>query len=107
MKFVSIKCFNIFQLNDIHDNQRLLFKSARCIWHRPTDLQTFLDLKHEHPQARIVVGNTEIGMHHANCLRLFETPCDNVPDVNKYALSILVTCTQSPLDCMISINAVS
>lgn len=32
-------------------------------WYRPTNFKTLLALKEQHPNAKIVVGNTEIGSH--------------------------------------------
>ena len=31
-------------------------------WYRPTSLQQLLALRHEHPGAKVVVGNTELGV---------------------------------------------
>ncbi len=36
--------------------------SGDSTWHRPTTLAQLLKIKQEHPEARIVVGNTEIGV---------------------------------------------
>ena len=32
-------------------------------WIRPTTLEELLELKMKHPQAKLVIGNTEIGKH--------------------------------------------
>jgi len=37
-------------------------KGPVATWHRPTDLPSLLRLLHEHPQARLVAGNTEIAI---------------------------------------------
>lgn len=50
------------KLNDTYDQQSLLFRNERTAWHRPTTLTELVQLKQEHPQAKIVVGNTEIGV---------------------------------------------
>ncbi|XP_071455101.1 xanthine dehydrogenase/oxidase-like [Hetaerina americana] len=52
------------------DHQFLTVKGPRVTWYRPTTLEQLLLLKHKHPQARIVVGNTEIGVEvkFKNCL---------------------------------------
>ena len=34
----------------------------RVAWYRPTSLQQLLALRHEHPGAKVVVGNTELGV---------------------------------------------
>jgi xanthine dehydrogenase/oxidase len=31
-------------------------------WHRPTSLSRLLELKAQHPTAKLVVGNTEVGI---------------------------------------------
>ncbi|XP_022086122.1 xanthine dehydrogenase/oxidase-like isoform X2 [Acanthaster planci] len=38
------------------------FSSDNLTWLRPTTLQQLLDLKVEHPEAKMVVGNTEVGV---------------------------------------------
>ncbi|XP_046388160.1 xanthine dehydrogenase-like [Ischnura elegans] len=50
------------QLSQGLDQQYLMIKGPRVTWYRPTTLEQLLLLKHIHPQARIVVGNTEIGV---------------------------------------------
>lgn len=37
-------------------------KGPVATWHRPTDLPSLLRLLHDHPQARLVAGNTEIAI---------------------------------------------
>jgi xanthine dehydrogenase/oxidase len=46
------------------DSQFLVIKGKRATWYRPTKLEDFLYLKSEYPQARIIVGNTEVGELH-------------------------------------------
>lgn len=43
------------------DSQYLIIKGKRATWYRPTKLDDLLLLKSEYPEARIVVGNTEVG----------------------------------------------
>ena len=43
------------------DHQDLEFKSDGVSYYRPTKLSTLLKLKQEFPQAKIIVGNTEVG----------------------------------------------
>jgi xanthine dehydrogenase iron-sulfur cluster and FAD-binding subunit A len=43
------------------DSQFLVIKGRRATWYRPTKLEDLLFLKSEYPEARIVVGNTEVG----------------------------------------------
>lgn len=40
----------------------LVFESDGCRWFRPTRLQQLLALKSQHPQAKLVGGNSEIGV---------------------------------------------
>lgn len=41
--------------------QTLVYRGPRVTYWRPTSLTHLLALKHRHPHARIVVGNTEVG----------------------------------------------
>jgi xanthine dehydrogenase/oxidase len=43
------------------DSQFLVIKGRRATWYRPTKLEDLLFLKSKYPEARIVVGNTEVG----------------------------------------------
>ncbi|XP_029378509.1 xanthine dehydrogenase/oxidase [Echeneis naucrates] len=40
----------------------LCFHGARMVWLQPSSLEEFLELKWKHPDARVVVGNTEVGI---------------------------------------------
>ncbi|XP_077967155.1 xanthine dehydrogenase/oxidase-like isoform X1 [Styela clava] len=40
----------------------LKYVGENVTWHQPTNLQQLLLLKNEHPEAKIVVGNTEVGI---------------------------------------------
>jgi len=52
----------VLQINpDEYETKPLLFQSDRVTWYRPTSLADMLVLKDKYPEARIVVGNTEIG----------------------------------------------
>ncbi|KAH8352695.1 hypothetical protein KR084_005743 [Drosophila pseudotakahashii] len=50
------------QLSDDLDSQSLIFRSERVTWYRPTNLQELVQLKAQHPAAKLVVGNTEVGV---------------------------------------------
>uniref|UniRef100_A0A6P7FW35 Xanthine dehydrogenase n=1 Tax=Diabrotica virgifera virgifera TaxID=50390 RepID=A0A6P7FW35_DIAVI len=50
------------KLNDTYDKQNLVFKGANTTWYRPTKLSELLDLKQKFPNAKLVVGNTEVGV---------------------------------------------
>uniref|UniRef100_A0A3P8SN62 2Fe-2S ferredoxin-type domain-containing protein n=1 Tax=Amphiprion percula TaxID=161767 RepID=A0A3P8SN62_AMPPE len=43
-------------------SQSLCFHGNRLTWFQPTSLDEFLRLKWKHPNARVVVGNTEVGI---------------------------------------------
>lgn len=47
---------------DTLDKQNLVFKGKDVIWYRPTHLDELLELKEKYPEARIIVGNTEVGV---------------------------------------------
>ncbi|XP_050304513.1 xanthine dehydrogenase-like isoform X2 [Anthonomus grandis grandis] len=50
------------KLKDKYDKQYLLIKGPNVTWHRPTSYEQLLDLKCTHPDAKIVIGNSEIGV---------------------------------------------
>ncbi|XP_019892305.2 xanthine dehydrogenase-like [Musca domestica] len=50
------------QLNQQWDMESLMFKAERVTWFRPRSLEELLKLKLLYPEAKIVVGNTEIGI---------------------------------------------
>ncbi|XP_021947177.1 xanthine dehydrogenase/oxidase [Folsomia candida] len=58
------------QLTSDYDDQYLVFNGERVTWYRPTSLGQLLELKAKYPYAKIVVGNTEIGVEvkFKNCL---------------------------------------
>ncbi len=50
------------QLSSTLDEQRLVFTSKSMTWYRPTCIEELLDIKTRNPHAKIVVGNTELGI---------------------------------------------
>lgn len=50
------------KLNDKYDRENLQFTGGSTTWYRPTTLSQLIKLKADHPEAKIVVGNTEIGV---------------------------------------------
>ena len=50
------------QLSPALDQQLLHFPSHRLAWWRPVTLNHLLRLRHAHPAAKIVTGNTELGV---------------------------------------------
>jgi len=45
------------------DEQYLIVKGRDITWYRPTNLKTLLALKEQYPNAKIIIGNTEIGSY--------------------------------------------
>jgi xanthine dehydrogenase/oxidase len=51
------------KLNDAYDRETLMFENERhVVWFRPTSLRQLLEFKNNNPTAKIVVGNTEVGV---------------------------------------------
>ncbi|CAK1600926.1 unnamed protein product [Parnassius mnemosyne] len=50
------------KLCSVYDEQNLIFRGKNTTWYRPTDLEALLNLKEQYPDAKIVVGNTEVGV---------------------------------------------
>lgn len=48
--------------NDTYTNSFLIFKGKNNVWVRPQTLEELLLIKNKFPEAKIVVGNTEIGV---------------------------------------------
>ncbi|KAK4875695.1 hypothetical protein RN001_012117 [Aquatica leii] len=74
------------KLNDTLDNEFLVFKSNDVTWFRPTKLSDILELKSKYPEAKIVVGNTEVGVEvkfkHCNYpIRIYPVQIDEMTSV--------------------------
>ncbi|XP_056637903.1 xanthine dehydrogenase [Diorhabda sublineata] len=50
------------KLYDKYDKDYAIFKGTNVTWYRPIMLSQLLDLKEKYPNAKIVVGNTEVGV---------------------------------------------
>ncbi|XP_047507140.1 xanthine dehydrogenase [Pieris napi] len=50
------------KLSSQYDEQNLFFRGSKTTWYRPTTVDTVLTLKEKYPDAKIVVGNTEVGV---------------------------------------------
>ncbi|XP_063531427.1 xanthine dehydrogenase [Cydia strobilella] len=50
------------KVSSAYDDQYLIFRGERVKWYRPTTLNSILKLKEQFPDAKIVVGNTEVGV---------------------------------------------
>ena len=62
--FSRFKAHTLFLQNSPHlDKESLMFFGERVVWHRPTSLEELLVLKSKYPQAKLVNGNTEVGMY--------------------------------------------
>ena len=44
------------------NQQPLVFKGEKMTWFRPSSLKELLQLKRDYPEAKLVVGNTELGI---------------------------------------------
>ena len=56
------------------DSQFLEIKGKRTTWYRPTRFEDLLYLKSKYSEARMVVGNTEVGKLHRESI----VPSDNL-----------------------------
>ncbi|CAE1322991.1 XDH [Acanthosepion pharaonis] len=72
------------QLSDEYDVKSLKFIGERTIWFRPVTLSELLELKQQYPQARIVNGNTEVGVETKFKNMFYPTLIypGNVPELN-------------------------
>uniref|UniRef100_A0A182RBN1 Xanthine dehydrogenase n=1 Tax=Anopheles funestus TaxID=62324 RepID=A0A182RBN1_ANOFN len=50
------------KLSNKFDSESLVFRNSRTAWYRPTKLDDLLALKKAHPETKIIVGNTEVGV---------------------------------------------
>jgi len=50
------------KLSDMLDKKSVIFKGSRVTWYRPTNLKDVLLLKKIYPNAKLIVGNTEVGV---------------------------------------------
>lgn len=50
------------KISDTLDKGSIVFYGKRVTWYRPNNLNDLLLLKLEHPNAKIIVGNTEVGV---------------------------------------------
>lgn len=50
------------KLSDALDTKSIAFYGEGCTWYRPNNLNDLLLLKLEYPNAKIIVGNTEVGV---------------------------------------------
>ncbi|XP_064072025.1 xanthine dehydrogenase-like [Vanessa tameamea] len=50
------------KVSSAFDDQYLIYRGEKTVWFRPTTLEGILKLKEQYPEAKIVVGNTEVGV---------------------------------------------
>lgn len=70
--------------SNILDKDCIMFKGPRVTWYRPVNLKQLLEIKRIHPNARIVGGNTEIGLeiklnYEANAILIY---VDRIHELN-------------------------
>lgn len=65
------------------DRNSVKFIGKRVTWYRPTTLKELLEIKNEHNDAKIVVGNTEVGVEvkFKNCLYPILVQPSQVPEL--------------------------
>ncbi|CAG2255817.1 XDH [Mytilus edulis] len=70
---------------DQFDVETISFKGEKVEWYRPTTLKQLLELKGKHPQAKLVIGNTEVGLEVK--LKNMNYPviigCTHIPELNQ------------------------
>lgn len=49
-------------VSDALDKRNIVFYGNRVTWYRPNNINDLLALKLQHPNAKIIVGNTEVGV---------------------------------------------
>ncbi|KAF5279183.1 hypothetical protein FQR65_LT03430 [Abscondita terminalis] len=76
------------KLYDELDRQNLMFEYKGVTWYRPTQLPELLELKKKHPEAKIVVGNTEVGVEvkFKHCLYPIIIQPVFIPEMNKITI---------------------
>lgn len=57
---------HFFQISSKFDSEDLIYIGERVTWYRPTSLSKLLELKATYPDAKLVIGNTEIGMFYTS-----------------------------------------
>ncbi|XP_045768290.1 xanthine dehydrogenase [Maniola jurtina] len=72
------------KLSSIYDEQYLVYRGEKTVWYRPTTLQSILKLKNQYPEAKIVVGNTEVGVEvkFKHCIYPVIIMPNFVPEIN-------------------------
>ncbi|XP_022116184.2 xanthine dehydrogenase [Pieris rapae] len=72
------------KLSSKYDEQNLIFRGSKTTWYRPTTVDTVLTLKEKYPDAKIVVGNTEVGVEvkFKHCLYPVIIMPTSIPELN-------------------------
>ena len=65
--------------------QSLVFRGEEMTWFRPTSMKSLLKLRSDHPGAKLVVGNTELGieMKFKKCQYPVMIQPNYIPELNK------------------------
>ena len=50
-----------FKITDEYDRESLRFEKGDQVWYRPGSLDELLRIKSQHPTARLIAGNTDVG----------------------------------------------
>lgn len=73
------------QVSDALDKRSIVFHGKRVTWYRPNNINDLLALKLQHPNAKIIVGNTEVGVEIK--FKHFHYPVmimpNQIPEMNK------------------------
>uniref|UniRef100_A0A146LZ03 xanthine dehydrogenase n=2 Tax=Lygus hesperus TaxID=30085 RepID=A0A146LZ03_LYGHE len=72
----------------VYDDEELIFNGSRVTWYRPTQLTELLKLKSLFPTAKIVNGNTEIGVEvkFKNCLYPIQIAPSQIKELNELSV---------------------
>lgn len=76
-------------LSPQYSSQKLVFKSSNVTWYRPTKLEELLKLKSEFGGAKIIKGNTEIGIEikFRNCIYPVIIMSSQIPELNDISIT--------------------
>lgn len=80
---------------DLYNKQSLIFRGKSVTWYRPTQLKELLKLKHTYPSAKIIVGNTEVGVEvkFKNCsypILIYPSRISEMTEINETAKGVRV-----------------
>lgn len=76
-------------VSDILDSHSIVFHGEKTTWFRPTTLDELLAIKSHYPEAKIIVGNTEVGVE--TKFKYFRYPILALPMQVHELIDILIT----------------